>query len=325
MTKETADALAADRATKSLPIVVAQCFFISSVGIAIFRTAAAADSSAASDTVFINVEAHSIAFSALYFWIIPAVFLSSIIGVSQTEAAIPRILKRFEASEEMESQLGTLSNSLDQSRNRIYHGGVYSWQPFRWQRETSSSWKLNRMLLPYLVVLLGTATGMTVSALVPPDGIDCRHIAQLSILIIWLASAELDILLNKVFPLTDENQGRLFWCTYVKDFVATGTTMGCVIATQLGLFNRCLCYTQWGRTGLALPEQPDNAAVLRSRLGREYPAITFTAIAIELIIVPLAIWLWYGDAMRVYVQRDDGESNAMWLWRLERRRQGVHD
>ncbi len=87
------------------------------------------------------------------------------------------------------------------------------------------------MLLPYLIVLLGTVTGMTVSALVPPDGIDCRHIAQLSMLFVWFASAELDILFNKVFHITNEIGGRLFWCTYVKDFVATGTTMGCVIAT----------------------------------------------------------------------------------------------
>jgi hypothetical protein len=315
MTQQTAKALAADRATKSLPIAVAQCFFIASVGIAIFRTAAAADSSASSDTVFINVEAHSIAFSALYFWIIPAVFLSSIIGVSQTEANIPRILRKLEAGE---SRFETLNKSLDQSQ-RIYHGGVYLWQPSKWQCETLSSWKQNHMLLPYLIVLLGTVTGMTVSALVPPDGIDCRHIAQLSMLFVWYASAELDILLNKVFHITNEIGGRLFWCTYVKDFVATGTTMGCVIATQLGFFNRCLCYTQWGNTGLALPEMPDVATVLRARLGREYPAITFTSIAIELIIVPLAIWLWYGDAMRVYVQRDDGKSNAMWLWDLKTR------
>ncbi len=173
MTQQTAKALAADRATKSLPIAVAQRFFIASVGIAIFRIAAAADSSASSDTVFINVEAHSIAFSALNFWIIPAVFLSSIIGVSQTEANIPRILRKLEASE---SRFETLDKSLDQSQ-RIHHGGVYSWQPSKWLCETSSSWRHNHMLLPYLVVLLGTVTGMTVSALVPPDGIDCLHIA----------------------------------------------------------------------------------------------------------------------------------------------------
>jgi len=301
MVWQSANALAADRATKSLGIVVAQCIFIASVAIAIFRTAAAADSSTSSDTVFINVEAHSIAFSALYYWIIPAVFLSSIIGVSQTEAAIPRILERFETdliqsgflNEEMKSQLRMLNNRLADTQIRTYEGGIYSWRRLKRQRETletpgnascvaessydttrediplgkplpdhmeaalareatrnrqtlpcRSYWRRHHLNLPYFIVVSGAITGMTVSALVPPDGIDCRHIAQMAILVIWLVSAELDILLNRIFPLTTRNQKPLFWCTYAKDLIATCTTMGGIIATQIGLFNRCSCYTQ---------------------------------------------------------------------------------
>ena len=292
--QRTANALAADRATKFLPILVAQSFFIASVGIAIFRTAAAADSGASSDTVFINVEAHSIAFSALYFWIIPAVFLASAIGASQTKVAMPDILKTLEADEKTECPFVELNGEFNQ-RSRIYCGGVYSWQPSRSQ--SVSGWR-KPVVFPYLIVVLGTITGVTISALVPPDGFDCRHIAQLSILLIWLASAGLDLVFNRTFSLVNQRR-RLFWYTYTKDFIATSTTMCGVIATQVGLFNRCVCYTQWGRTGLALPEMPDVAAVLHARLGREYPAITFTSIGLELIVVPLAIWLWYGDAMRV--------------------------
>ena len=64
--QQTADALAADRATKFLPIMVAQGFFIDAVTIAIGRTVSAAVASS-STSIFIKVEAHSIAFSALYF------------------------------------------------------------------------------------------------------------------------------------------------------------------------------------------------------------------------------------------------------------------
>ena len=85
----TAQALAADRATKFLPIIVAQIFFVGTIGIAFGRAPTA--SSGPSPQTFVNIEAHSIAFSALYFWILPAVFLGSIIGVSQTENALPRI------------------------------------------------------------------------------------------------------------------------------------------------------------------------------------------------------------------------------------------
>jgi hypothetical protein len=313
--ERTAKALAADRAIKFLPIVVAQCFYIGSVGIAIFRTKAAADSSTSGDSVFINVEAHSIAFSSLYLWIIPAVFLASFIGVSQTTAAMPDILGTLEEDEMLKPHFGNLNGNLDQ-RSRIYQGGVYSWRPLRWDAEKPLSWKQQHTLLPYIIVLLGTVSAITISALVPPDGIDCRHIAQISILIIWLVSREMDILFQRIFPLIGD-RSRLFWYTYIKDFIATTATMGGIIATQVGLFNRCACYTQWGNTGLALPEMPDVAAVLSHRLATAYPAITFLAIGLELIIVPVAIWFWYADAVRVFSQRDDGESNASWLWDLK--------
>ena len=353
---KTASALAADRATKTVVVVVAQSIFIASVAIAILRTAAAADDSLTSDTVFINVEAHSIAFSALYFWVVPAVALASIIGVSQSEVSIPNKLsglvndldKSSLLTGKMKSSFEALNHYLQDTNRRIYHGGIYSWQPARRQDLKSQVSRRSHvtqndyqgdveaaphnrpsdgrqrafkakilLILPYLMVLLGTAAGMAVSALVPPDGFDCRHAAQLTILAIWLLSAGLNTALDKMFPLKTsqgheilKNRRRLFWCTYAKDLFATFTTLGCVIATQIGIFNRCACYTQWARTGLQLPEMPDVSSVLHRRLGREYPLIVFSAIVIELLIVPAAIWLWYKDAMTVFIQRDDGESNG---------------
>ena len=143
--RQTGRALAADRSTKFLPIIVAQTFFIAAVAIAMFRTKSAAGHGALSGTVFINIEAHSIAFSALYFWIIPAVFLSAVIGVSQTEAAIPRILRRFQVDlDRLNSSVIVQmpNNCLEQEKRRVFSGGVYSWQPSK--RQVASS------LLPYL-------------------------------------------------------------------------------------------------------------------------------------------------------------------------------
>ena len=155
--------MAADRATKFLPIIIALFIFIGAIGIAVGRTASAG---AFSETTFINVEAHGIANSALYFWIIPAVFLSSIIGVSQTQAAIPRILKqlqkdlhllslprqeRIEPFNErrgmlnkrlsilnkrldlLNERLDALNERLDTDDMRKFYGGIYSWQPARWR------------------------------------------------------------------------------------------------------------------------------------------------------------------------------------------------
>ena len=268
------------------------------------------------------MEAHSIAFSALYFWIVPAVFLSSVIGVSQTEAAIPRILSnlqddvdRLNLPNRVSLPNGCLDNNQRNHQKRIFHGGIYSWRTSN--RPPSGTYLTYHDLLPYLVVIMGTATGITVSALVPPDGWDCRHMGEIFIFIAWVLSALVDILLNRRWPSSEEkNQSKLFWITGIKDLLITTLTMGCVIATQIGIFNRCSCYTLWGRTGLALPEMPEVSEVLFHRLNTAYPAITFTSISVELIVVPLFICIRYRDALRTFVQRDDGKSNAVWLWKL---------
>lgn len=259
------------------------------------------------------MEAHSIAFSAQYFWIIPAVFLGSTIGVSQTEAAIPRILRRFQVDiQRLKLPTVVLPNDcLENKAKRVFHGGIYSWQPQKRRRSRTS---MTCHYLSYLVVIMGTAAGMMVSAFVPPDGWDCRHNGEILILLAWLLSARVDVMLEFLWP-NEHDQRKLFWTTGIKDLLVTVATMGGVITTQLGVFNRCSCYTLWGKTGLALPQMPDIAETLFHRLNTVYPAITFTSIGIELVIVPLFICAQYTDALRTYVQRDDRGSNAAWLWK----------
>ena len=276
-----------------------------------FRTASAAGEQALSDTVFINVEAHSIAFSAQYFWIIPAVFLGSVIGVSQTEAAIPRILRRFQIDVErlnLPSKAKLPNDCLEDNEKRTFHGGVYSWHP----QESH----LSHNIVSHVIVILGTATGMAISALVPPDGWDCRHNGEILILVAWVLSAQIDGWLRRLWPLDRVNHNKLFWSTWFKDLVFTIATTGGIITVQVGVFNKCECYTLFGRTGLALPEMPDIAQTLFYRLNTVYPGIAFTSIGMESVIFPLFISAWYIDALRTYVQRDDRMSNAIWLWNL---------
>ena len=404
------------------------------------RTASSA--SISSDTVYINVEAHSIAYSALYFWIIPAVILSSVIGVSQTEASIPRILRLIQhmpplphperlakeiacvnddrrmAKERLaelrnclddhkirEEKLAKIKESLDNDRTttmdnlieqyksladrskalkkvtklnesldnqrRTSHGGIYSWQPFRWQwgiadnaqtvnaldqkeqtqrsRDESQSrgsllaghidgnssgrgsWK--RHTLPACsIVILGTITGMLISGLVPPDGLDCRHLGEFLICMVWLLSACIDTGLNYMIPLGDTSQTSinkvpeatlkenlkykqklLFRWTVIKDVVVSIATLGGVVAVQVGVLNRCSCYTKWGLIGAALPGMPNVYEKLRHRLNTWYPGLAFTCIGIELLVVPALIYWQYPDAFRVYLQRDDSMPNLKWL------------
>ena len=106
------------------------------MSIAFFRTAGAVDTSDLNNQVFINIEAHSIAFTALYFWVIPLVILGSVIGVSQTKAAIPRILKRFQA--ELPSDAHLPYEGFHELDVRTFQGGIYSWQPAKYQCPTGT-------------------------------------------------------------------------------------------------------------------------------------------------------------------------------------------
>ncbi|KAL2038772.1 hypothetical protein N7G274_008530 [Stereocaulon virgatum] len=351
----TASAIAADRATMFLPIIAAQSLFIGAIAIATARTAAAAKVS--SDTLWINIEAHGIAFSAQYFWILPAVFLGSVIGASQTKDAIPRILRRFQIDLDhlrRPKRVVLPNNCLDGDQKRVFHGGIYSWQPTRWHSSASNlsmtggpgapitpssqstapvyhpasqngvegihdlehGSRCERRYLTlaaYLMVTMGTMTGMVISAFVPPDGWDCRHNGEILILLVWILSAISDIPLSYLLP---KHQTWLFCLTFAKDLIAAIATLGGIIVTMFGIFHQCDCYTLWGKTGLALPQMPDVADKLRNRIYNLYPGLAFGCIGIELLFVPLAICFRYCHAIRVFVQRDNGESNAPWLWKL---------
>lgn len=334
----TGNALAADRSTKFLPIIVAQAFFISSIAVAYGRTRQSA--ALANPQTFINIEAFSVAFSAMYFWIIPAVFLSSVVGASQTENAIPRILGRFENDvrkrfPEWEVNLPNAERDDMTTAKRERSGGIYSWQPADAQDEMkrklsigsvrkqglSMSWLSAKHLLAWTytlqpgsfalslaMVTYSTLTGILISYLIPPIGFDCRHWGEIAIFLGWIASACANLI-----PFPAGRHKLRFRFILIKDIIATAATVGGIIVTQVGVFNRCSCYTGWGRYGLALPEWHSVSGVLFRRIHDAYPAISFTTIGFMLLIVPLMIVKQYELAVRVFLQRDDDKSNLNWL------------
>ena len=361
--QKTANALAADRSTKFLPIIVALGFFIGTIAMAFGRTPEAA--SGPSPPTYINIETHSIAFSALYFWIIPVVFLGSVIGVSQTENAIPRILRRFQL--DVERDFGEWKIKLPNAhlfRDNIetpatglreQNGGIYSWtsekvrqrlikqilsedyqqslltsfnnqEPrnhdpvsyVKWRRQRAYLSKPMRlrpgsMTLSLLVVISSLVTGCLISILVPPVGFGCRSQWETGIVAVWLFNAVLDYISWGSHEIPLETHGkRQFWFMFAKDLLSTLITTGTILLTQLGIFNRCSCYTYGGTAGLALPEISTVSQTLFHDIETLYPAIAFLGIAFQLIVFPAIISHEYGMAMRVFLQRDDDLSNMRW-------------
>lgn len=141
--EKTASSLAADRGTAVQPIFVANVLFMLSVLLAFIRTFSAAHQSASDLSVFVNIEAHSIAYSALYFWVISVTLLGGLIGTSQTRDSIPRILAKFEIDLRVHHRLETPLCDHDQDADeetREFEGGIYSWQPRKWNAEYGHDW-----------------------------------------------------------------------------------------------------------------------------------------------------------------------------------------
>ena len=357
--QRTADALAADRSTQSLPVVAAQAIFIGSIAIAFGRTPAASEGANAS--TYINIEAHSIGFSALYFWLIPAVILGSIIGASQTENAIPRILRRFQM--ELDHRFSFWKQKLPNeylfdgprevptTTQRQKSGGIYSWQPedvrkdlivdiesrarkdtFRRQLRTGSNRTLGSRLLrlmelapgswrfSFLMVVISLLAGMLISALVPPDGFWCRDWAELSIAAVWVLSDVFDYLPVLFRWISENHYPRIYRFIFFKDALLGLCNIGLVVATQVGIMNKCSCYSMKGRTGLAFPEVSVVAGTLTYNIRLGYPAIAFLCIGFELLVFPGIVCYQYREAFSVFLQRDDGESNLRYWHKLRQSR-----
>jgi hypothetical protein len=319
--KLTADVLAADRSTKFLPIIVAQGFFVGSIAVAIAKLTA----DPYSTSFYLNVEVYSIAFSALFFWILPAVFLTSVIGVSQTKNAMPRILQRLQDGfnhELLDPRIVFPNEVLDEEQRRVISGGIYSWKPDRKgvkgpkQLELLIS-LLQQNFLPLMIVIDGTLTAFLVSNHVPPEGWETRLCAQSMVLLTWLLSFTLTIILKRNRSSQSyKDEGR-----FLKDLLATIAIIAGVIMPLIGIFNRCDSYTRWGRIGLPLPNQPDTQTVLIHRIRTVYPAIIFTSIGLQMFVIPVIIVIWYRNALLVFMQRDDKNSGPPWFleWRWAKR------
>jgi hypothetical protein len=179
---ETAYCLAADRQTKTLPVAIAETFFVAGWVIALLKAA----SSKPNPANWVNVEAQSVAISALYLWVTSAVGIAAVIGASQSEGSIPRLLQRFEyditvfrghrarrPSAGARVELGWCKRGAD----RAIHGGLYSWRPTKW-RDLDNGTLIVYALIATLAVGVSFLTAAIVSYMVPPKGLCCRHIPE---------------------------------------------------------------------------------------------------------------------------------------------------
>jgi hypothetical protein len=106
--------------------------------------------------------------------------------------------------------------------------------------------------------------------------------------------------------------------------IAAITNIGLVIITQWGIMNSCACWSMWGMRGLHLPQMSDTKPELMYYTQHVAPWITFMAILFQFVFCAAIIWTNW-DAVRVYIQRDDGMSNREWKKQKMVEKQHQHD
>ncbi|KAK4198029.1 hypothetical protein QBC40DRAFT_298783 [Triangularia verruculosa] len=372
--RKAADMLAADRATYVLPIFIAQIVFISSISAAFWRVIGVFPQ----DGEWTNVEAYSIAMSAPFLYMVPAVFLSAIIGVSQTERSVVRVLNDLgeklmkerwvatpgvagdvERNEGAESDSDAVVTPDSNSRGRadseesllpshegqciplepmarangevvereeftipvvveeqpifrrVCRGGIYGWRPeILTPRKIGETWP--HVVWALILVIMSVVVASWISYRVPPEGFDCRNAGQAALLTKWLLSFALDCIFAYFMDRWGHiESGKGYWyeAVFVKDFIAGWAAVVMILVVQVGIFNRCDCFSLWGKVPVALPQIPEVAAVLMHRISFEWPAATFGWIFLELGFC-VAIWLRYRDAFRVYNQEDGGKEET---------------
>ena len=187
--EESADSLSADRQTRSLPVALAETFFIGGWAIALVKAAATDPNS----TNWPNIEIHSVAFSGLYLWVTCAVIIASVIGSSQTQASIPRLLQAFEyhlaegrakhdtqrPSKDFRDEIGWCRTG----QQRAIYAGLSSWRPTKWTDRSRSFHTSAFMMAGFVgaaLIIVGTsyAAAIVLSHYVPPQGPTCRHVAE---------------------------------------------------------------------------------------------------------------------------------------------------
>jgi vancomycin permeability regulator SanA len=106
----------------------------------------------------------------------------------------------------------------------------------------------------------------------------------------------------------------IFWPVFWKDMIFSLITIAIIILVQWGILNRSVCWSQWGSTWVHLPQIPEVKTDLMYFIRHTAPWVVAAALVFHLMFCIVVAWR-YWDAIRIFIQRDDGMSNVIWSTR----------
>lgn len=123
---------------------------------------------------------------------------------------------------------------------------------------------------------------------------------------LWVVSFCLDIVLERLL-----RRRVISWTVFWKDMIFSLITIAIIILVQWGILNRSVCWSQWGSTWVHLPQIPEVKTDLMYFIRYTAPWIVSAALVFHLTFCVVVAWR-YWDAIRIFIQRDDGMPNVVW-------------
>jgi len=280
--------------------------------------------------------AHTLAFSILYSWLIPAVVVSANVGGFAKTRAGRRVIR--EIKDELQDDwtiadpadvtyLSTVSLPLSDGpvlkdttglEESFSFFGSYSFRhnmslkfPSPSALETRRAHTWNRpnwflLLLSCIPVLTATFNAVLLSWMHPPNGLGCRSLTEITFCISWLLSALFTKLTGKLFS------GKYYFrVVIVKDLILAVIQVGFRLAALVGYYNSCLCWSNYfslTRRGAAYLEavQPKE---LEDMVRIRWPVIVTVGLSAQGLVL-LVICLCLGKGLKIY-ERSEAEQTQL--------------
>jgi hypothetical protein len=244
---------------------------------------------------------HSIAFAMLYSWLIPTVFLSSLVGCFQTKRSSIRVL--LDLLEETRGQetrsAGFLGHSFDKDIQTVDYGslewcgGNYSFSPSQFRQGGK---RRTLVMIATIPVTLSALSAAFISFFNPTRGIGCRTVLQFIFFLTWILSAILTDLLGS----WKVNDARLHWrLTLIKDAVFVLPQFIVFSLAHVGWFNSCFCWSAQFSLREAVYVVLNPMAQILSAAKFQWPILTGVILVSHFVFIG-AVWVYYRQAVHLY-------------------------
>lgn len=184
-------------------------------------------------------------------------------------------------------------------KSQPHTGAIYGFRPFKSHTisQARGADRVIRLLLP-LVSTLPVISAFLASFILHweavPVGFSCRHVWIITVFCLWIISPFITFFSWHFIGRRDRTTAM--WVIYIKDlFIGLGTLV-MIIASVIGVFNSCFCWSlaMWVGEGSAIMVVNTKSKYLAYKR-RLYPSLVGGFILFQVVFVGVVVWLlWTG-------------------------------